>query len=299
MAVQEWPAATGHRAEETSQRFVPDPFSAEPGARLYKSGDLVRYLADGNLEWLGRIDHQVKIRGFRIELEEIEAVIAEFKDVRQAAVILRRETGMPQLAAYVAPVDVAKFDRESLQRFLRSKLPEAMLPTTVVALESLPLTPNGKIDRDALPVPSEPVLSVRSEAPNTALEKQLVEIWGSVLDRRGIGVTDNFFDLGGHSLLLAKLLLRIEQKLGKRLSLANVFQAPTVRQLAALLEGQTRSKYHPAIVPIQPNGSKPPLFWVRGGPFFRRWRTVLEPINLFLDFICRRRTLPPACSLQF
>jgi len=271
-----------HRPEETSQRFVPDPFSAEPGTRLYRSGDLVRYLADGNLEWLGRLDHQIKIRGFRIELEEIEAVIAEFKDVRQAAVVLRNDTATPQLAAYVAPVDVARFDREGLQRFLRSKLPEAMLPTTLVALESLPLTPNGKIDRDALPMPSEPVVSVQSEVPDSALEKQLVEIWESVLDQRGIGVTDNFFDLGGHSLLLAKLLLRVEQKLGKRLSLANVFQAPTVRQLAALLEGQTRPKYHPAIVPIQPNGSKPPLFWVRGGPFFRALANGLGPDQPFL-----------------
>jgi amino acid adenylation domain-containing protein len=277
-----------NRAEETAERFVanpftPDPFSADPQSRLYRSGDMVRYLPDGNLEWLGRLDHQVKIRGFRIELEEIEAVIAEFKDVRQAVVMLRGvETGKPELIAYVAPVDATKLDREELQRFLSSKLPEAMLPSKLVVLASLPLAPNGKIDREALPAPSEPAANVRHESPQSVLETQLLAIWESVLDQRGIGVTDNFFDLGGHSLLLAKLLLRIEQKVGRRLSLANVFQAPTIRQLAALLEGQTQPKHHPAIVPIQPLGSKPPLFWVRGGPFFRALANRLGPDQPFL-----------------
>ena len=272
-----------NRPEETASRFVPDPFSKQPGARLYKSGDLVRYHADGNLELLGRFDHQVKIRGFRVELEEIEAAIAESNDVRQAVVVLRTEgPGEPKLVAYVVPTNPDRFDPDTLRRSLSHKLPEAMLPTAFVLLEALPLTPNGKVDRHALPSASGPVSAVEFVPSSGALEAKLVEIWESVLDRRGIGVTENFFDLGGHSLLVAKLLLRIEQRIGKKLSLANVFQAPTVRQLAALLEGEAQSKHHPAIVPIQPHGSKPALFWVRGGPLFLSLANRLGPDQPFL-----------------
>ncbi len=272
-----------NRPEETAARFVHDPFSTQSGARLYKSGDLVRYRADGNLELLGRFDQQVKIHGFRIELGEIEAVVVESKDVRQAVVTLRAQgAGEPTLVAYVVPADPLRFDPESLRRFLSNKLPEAMLPSAFVVLAELPLTPNGKIDRQALPAASRPVSTVESVPASSALESQLVEIWESVLDRHGIGVTDNFFDLGGHSLLVAKLLLRIEQHLGKRLSLANVFQAPTVRQLAALLQGETQPKHHPAIAPIQPLGAKPALFWVRGGPLFLSLANRLGPDRPFL-----------------
>jgi amino acid adenylation domain-containing protein len=272
-----------NRPEETAARFVPDPFSTQPGARLYKSGDLVRYRADGNLDLLGRLDHQIKIRGFRVELEEIEAVVAESNDVRQVVVALRAEgMGEPKLVAYVVAVDPVGFNPETLRRSLSSKLPEAMIPTAFVVLDALPLTPNGKVDRQALPAASEPAPAVRFAPSNSALESKLTEIWESVLDKHGIGPTDNFFDLGGHSLLVAKLLLRIEQRLGKKLSLANVFQAPTVRQLAALLEGETQSKHHPAIVPIQPHGSKPILFWVRGGPLFLSLANRLGPDQPFL-----------------
>ncbi len=267
-----------NRPEETSDRFVADPFSGTPGARLYKSGDLVRYLPDGNLEMLGRLDHQVKLRGFRIEVEEIETVIAEYAGVRQAVVTLQRQgTSEPTLAAYVVPVDAAKFDAANLRRFLSSKLPEAMLPATFVVLHDLPLTPNGKIDRNALPPLTETAAPAKFVPSDSALEKRLVDIWESVLNKRGIGVTDNFFDLGGHSLLVAKLLLRIEQQLGQRLSLANVFQAPTIRQLATILSEGAQSNHHPAIVPIQPHGSKPPLFWVRGGPLFLALANRLGP----------------------
>ena len=143
-----------------------------------------------------------------------------------------------------------------------------MLPATFVVLHDLPLTPNGKIDRNALPPLTETAAPAKFVPSDSALEKRLVDIWESVLNKRGIGVTDNFFDLGGHSLLVAKLLLRIEQQLGQRLSLANVFQAPTIRQLATILSQGAQSSHHPAVVPIQPHGSKPPLFWVRGGPLF-------------------------------
>jgi amino acid adenylation domain-containing protein len=266
-----------NRPEETAERFVPDPFNTEPGAKLYKSGDLVRYLEDGNLELLGRLDHQVKIRGFRIEVEEIEAVIAECEDVRQAVVTFRQAgTSEPKLIAYLVPVKASEFDLEKLRRVLSTKLPEAMVPAVFVILEALPLTPNGKIDRQALPTGPELVSTAKFVPPNGALESKLVEIWESVLGQRGIGVTDNFFDLGGHSLLVAKLLLRIEQQLGKRLSLANAFQAPTIRRMAAMLEDETHSKQSAAVVPIQPYGSKPPLFWVRGGPLFRALANHLD-----------------------
>ncbi len=270
-----------NRPEETAQRFVPDPF-AEPGARLYKSGDLVRYLPDGNLELLGRLDHQVKIRGFRVELEEIEAVVLEYRDVRQAVVNLQRSSaGDASLVGYVVPEDRATLDIEALRRFLAGKLPEAMVPAAFVLLESLPLTPNGKVDRQALPAPSKIEVKKEFVPSNSPVETQLIEIWESVLDRRNIGATDNFFDLGGHSLLVAKLLLRIDQRFGKRLSLASVFRAPTVRELAALLGDNTETKDHPGIIPIQPNGTRTPIFWVRGGPLFRDLAKRLGPDQPF------------------
>jgi surfactin family lipopeptide synthetase A len=257
------------RPTETAERFIPDSFSLTRAARLYKTGDLVRYLADGNLEFLGRLDHQVKLRGFRIELEEIEAAIAEYKGVRQAVVELAgKDSSGTQLTAYVLPSNRSEFDTEDLRRFLGRKLPEAMVPSAYVLLDSLPLTPNGKIDRQALPGPSQPILKAKVASSDIALESKLVGIWESVLDKPGIGVTDNFFDLGGHSLLVAKLLLRIEKEFGWGLSMADVFRAPTVRQLAALLSRQAQFENQTAVVPIQPHGSKPPLFWVRGGPLF-------------------------------
>jgi amino acid adenylation domain-containing protein len=271
-----------NRPEETAERFVTAPFHDKPGSRLYATGDLVRYLPDGNLELLGRLDHQVKIRGFRIELEEIEAVIAEYPGVRQAVVTYNADgTSRPKLTAYVVSNDRARFDEERLRRFLSGRLPEAMLPGGYVVLDALPLTPNGKIDRQALPAVSTAKPTKEFVPSNSVLEGKLAEIWESVLDRREIGVTDNFFDLGGHSLLVAKLLLRIEQRFAKKLSLGNVFQAPTIRQLAALLDEQTQPKHSPAIVPIQPHGSRPPLFWVRGGPLFLDLANRLGPDQPF------------------
>jgi len=268
-----------NRPEETSERFIPDPFSAEPKARLYKSGDLVRFRTDGNLEMLGRLDHQIKIRGFRIEVEEIEAVIADSNQVRNAVVALQTENvSTPMLVAYVVPVESGKFEEAGLRRFLIGKLPDSMVPGAFVVMRDLPLTPNGKVDRNVLPLfQSGPVPFQKAVPSHTALEASLVKIWESVLGRQGIGVTDNFFDLGGHSLLVAKLLLRIEQQLGRRISLADVFQAPTIRQLAVFLGDGLESKHHPAVVPIQPQGSKPPLIWIRGGPLFRPLANRLGP----------------------
>ena len=254
--------------EETRAKFIADPFSKEPGARLYKTGDRVRYLPDGNLELLGRLDHQVKLRGFRIELEEVEAVIGEYQGVRQAVVALEERTGQPGLLAYVVPVNPLRFDADKLRRFVAEKLPEAMVPTAFVVVSSLPLMPNGKVDREGLPEVPQHALRRKFVEPQNDREARLVEMWEAVLGRHGFGVTENFFDLGGHSLLVAKLLLRIEHEWKKRLSLADVFRAPTVRELAARLEVQGSLIVHnPAIVPIQPRGSRPAVFWVRGGSF--------------------------------
>ncbi len=288
-----------NRPAETAERFVQDPFSGNPADRLYKTGDVVRYLSSGDLELLGRQDHQVKIRGFRIELEEIEAVIAQCEEVQQVAVAIRLdESSQPRLIAYVVPSDRASLETPKIKGFLSKKLPEAMIPSDFVVLESLPLMPNGKIDRHALVLPVQgAVVSAHFEPSSNPLEAKLVKIWESVLNKQRIGVTDNFFDLGGHSLLVAKLLLRIEQRFGKRLSLANVFQAPTVRQLAAMLDGQTDSLHHPAVVPIQPLGSRPPLYWVRGGSLFCLWLNAWGLINLCWRCIFRFPT-PAACRFR-
>jgi len=257
-----------NRPAETAERFIADPFQRTPGARLYKTGDLVRWLPDGTLELLGRLDHQVKIRGFRIELEEIEAVISDYPEVRQVAVALREgKEGEPGLVAFVVPLNATQFDSDKLRSFLSKRLPEPMVPSAFVTMETLPLMPNGKLDRQALTA-EQTVSATTFVPPENALQSELVEVWKAVLGKQEIGITDNFFDLGGNSLLVAKLLLRIEQRLGKALTLANIFQAPTIRQLAGLVGGQEIPLHHPAVVPIQPEGSKPPLFWVRGGPLF-------------------------------
>ena len=257
-----------NRPEETEKSFVSDPFSDVSGARLYKTGDVARYLPDGNLELLGRFDHQVKIRGFRIELEEVESAICEYEDMRNAAVIVRQLSGTePMLVAYVVPKDGCKFEVEALRRFLAQKLPEAMVPSRFATLESLPLMPNGKVNRQALSSVAIDVQAVEVVLPRDALESKLVEIWGAVLKKSEIGVTASFFELGGNSLLVAKLLLRLERDFGKRLSLSDIFQSPTIRQLAGLLEERQRPA-HPAVIPLQPDGSRTPLYWVDGGPLF-------------------------------
>jgi len=256
-----------NRPDLTAERFVPNPFSKDKTERLYRTGDVARYLPDGNLELLGRLDEQVKIRGFRIELEEISSVIAEHKDVRQAVATLREDSsGRSELVAYIVPSNEA-FDGKQLRQFLKHKLPEVMVPSAIVTLEHLPLTPNGKVDRRALPSPRS-FSAVGHESAHSPVEAQLVEIFEKVLGKRPVGTTQNFFDLGGHSLLVARLLLVVEQTFGKKLSLGDVFQAPTVRELAVLLANGSAQRYKGAIIPIQPAGSKTPLFWVRGGPLY-------------------------------
>jgi len=277
-----------NRPELTAEKFICNPFENSKVSRLYKTGDLARYKSDGNIEYLGRLDHQVKIRGFRIELSEIEAVLREHFEVREAVIIVQEERlGNKRLLAYVVPNQESVPNESALRHFLTEQLPDYMVPSVFVILQALPLSPNGKLDRKALPVPDQ----LRREGQETfvaarnKLELQLTKIWQEVLDIQPIGVKDNFFALGGHSLLAMSMFTQIEQKLGEYLPLTTLLQAPTIEQLANIIhqkddnfespqskieiEGvvnQTRQSEESAsgssLVPMQPNGSKPPLFCV-------------------------------------
>ncbi len=272
-----------NRPDLTTEKFISNPFSDETVSRLYKTGDVARYLPDGTLEILGRTDHQVKIREMRIELGEIESVLEQHPTVRETVVVAREDvSGEKRLIAYVVPKLVADesnptIDKKELRKFLTEKLPEYMVPSAFVVLAALPLTPNGKIDRSALPTPEQ----VRQEseetfvAPQDELELQLTKIWEKVLGIQPIGIRDNFFELGGHSLLAVQLFAEIEQIAGSKLPLATLLQAPTIQELARILREDGGSVPWSSLVTIQPNGSKSPLFCIHpvGG-------NVLEYLNL-------------------
>ena len=225
-----------NRPELTAEKFIPDPFSRKPGSCLYRTGDRARYLPDGNIEFLGRLDNQVKIRGIRVELGEIESALAEHPDVLEAVVIAREEhTGSNILAAYLVPN--RSITTTELRRFLLRNLPEHMIPSTFVVLEELPLTPNGKIDRRVLPEPNNlrPTLDVDYMVPQSETERIISDVWQEHLGIKKVGVNDNFFDLGGHSLLLAQVNSRLQAVLGVRVSMVEMFQYPTIKSLAMLL----------------------------------------------------------------
>ncbi|MBZ4412595.1 LLM class flavin-dependent oxidoreductase [Myxococcus sp. XM-1-1-1] len=253
-----------HRPELSAERFIPDPFAGEPGLRMYRTGDRVRRLPEGRIEFLGREDHQVKVRGVRIEPGEIEAELRQHPEVRQAVVVARADaSGEVALTAYV--VAATTVTPSALSRLLRDRLPPAMIPSHFVRLDALPLTPNQKLDVRALPVPEAPApeLSAAYVAPRDALELELVALWEELFDLRPIGVTSSFFQLGGHSLLAVRLMSRLRARWGRQLPVSLLFQADTIRQLAALLvqqEGGARARE--PLVRIQESGDKPPLFFV-------------------------------------
>ncbi|MEV0756288.1 non-ribosomal peptide synthetase [Streptosporangium sp. NPDC050280] len=225
----------------TAARFLPDPFTSRPGARMYATGDLVRRAPDGRLEYLGRADRQVKIRGFRIELDEIETVLRSADQVRQAAVgACEGPDGLPALVAYVVPAAGSATAGlwEALRDRLRSSLPDYMVPAQLVTLDALPLTPNGKLDRAALPVPGgAPVRTVPYRAPSTAAEDELAAIWAEVLGiDEPIGADDDFFELGGHSLMAAQIIARVQARFGAAVPLPALFEDPTVAGLARQLD---------------------------------------------------------------
>jgi surfactin family lipopeptide synthetase A len=231
-----------NRPELTAEKFIPDPFDRDDSARLYKTGDLVRYLPDGNIEFLGRIDQQVKIRGFRIELGEIEAVLSRHPQVREAVVVVRVEPTGKQLVAYLVPQSGAIAAGE-LRSFLAEKLAEFMVPSVFVMLESFPLTPNGKVDRQAL-ANRELDRSGLDEAiaPRSPIEEILVGIWAEVLGLAQVGVLHNFFELGGHSLLATQVISRIHDALGVELPLRTLFERQTVADLAEVVVLQLASE---------------------------------------------------------
>jgi acyl-coenzyme A synthetase/AMP-(fatty) acid ligase/acyl carrier protein len=232
--------ARGYRnlPELTAEKFIANPFSDGRGDRLYKTGDLARYLPDGNIEFLGRIDHQVKLRGFRIELEEIEMVLSKIPGIREAVVIVREEDADKRLIAYTVP------DRDSvptigeLRNLLKAKLPDYMIPSAFVFLDALPLTSNGKLDRSALPALDRHNSNLQETfiAPRTSAEKTIAEIWVQTLKQEPVGIHDNFFDLGGHSLLATRLISRIRQAFEIELPLRTLFENPTVAGLAAQVD---------------------------------------------------------------
>ena len=231
-----------NRAELTAEKFITNPFGQ---GRLYKTGDLCRYLPDGNIEFLGRMDHQVKIRGFRIELGEIAAGLRQHLNVREVAVLAQEDTaGDKRLVAYMVPAQEAVPTVGELRRFLQEKLPNYMVPSAFVFLEKLPLTPNGKVDRRALPTPDLSHIELESEyaAPRSPIEEVLAGMWRDLLKVPQVGIHDNLFDLGGHSLLATQVISRIRDTFHIELPLRTLFETPTVATLAERLESARRTE---------------------------------------------------------
>ncbi len=249
--------------QRTSERFVPDGFGATPGSRLYRSGDVARYRADGVINFLGRSDHQVKVRGFRIELGEIEVALRQHPEVRDAVVMAHlNSNGERYLTAYVALAVTGTATAETLRNFLSQRLAAYMVPAIVLLLPALPLSPNGKVDRRALPVPTLERSQERLyTAPRTPLETQLAAIWAQTLGVAQVGIHDDFFALGGSSLLAIQLLARVQQATDQRLSVASLFAGATIADQVALFHGR-RSEQPAYLVPIRLQGSRPPLFLI-------------------------------------
>jgi amino acid adenylation domain-containing protein len=227
-----------NRPELTQERFVPDLFCGQPEARLYKSGDLVRYRDDGVLEYLGRIDNQVKVRGYRIELGEIEVTLSSHPEVQSCAVLAREdEPGDQRLVGYVIPAKNQSPSPEELHRFLEQRLPEYMIPTHFVFLGSLPLTPNGKVDRKVLPAPSNESTEASATfvGPRTRIEKKLAAIWTNLMKIEKISVHDDVFELGAHSLTAVRAVTQIREAFGVELPFATLFEAPTIASMAKIL----------------------------------------------------------------
>ncbi|MCP4397936.1 MAG: AMP-binding protein, partial [bacterium] len=284
-----------NRPELTQAKFMANPFSDDPDTRLYKTGDLVRFCPDGNIDFISRRDNQIKLRGFRIELGEIESILSQCPGVRECAVIMTDKTSNPQLAAYwtdltprpalqegergknrsggAALLPLSSQERgpggevAQLRAMLQQRLPDYMIPSVWTRLDEMPLLPNGKIDRQALARRSVVPQSLAAEqyvAPREPIEIQLVHIWEVLLDVRSVGVRDNFFEIGGQSLLAVRLMVEIETRFGKALPVATLFQAPTIEQLAVILHRQTTERAWATLVPIRPKRERPPFFCVPG-----------------------------------
>jgi amino acid adenylation domain-containing protein len=260
-----------HRPELTDERFIKHPFSDDATARIYRTGDLAYYQADGTVVVIGRLDHQVKVRGFRIELGEIEAILSQHPAVQQAVVVVREDTpGDKRLVAYVAPHAEQQPTIDELHQQVQKRLPAYMIPSAFMILEAFPLTPNGKIERRALPAPDTSRMEGESTfiAPKTFLQQQLATIWEDLLQAHPIGIRDNFFELGGHSLLAIRLINRIKQASGKEVPLSTLFAGATIAQVAQVLlqeeQKETQDGTRTPLLPVQTGGSKRPFFFLHG-----------------------------------
>ena len=257
------------RPELTAEKFIDNPFDPERKSKLYRTGDLARYRADGTLECLGRTDHQIKLRGFRIELGEVESLLDAMPDVAQSVVITREDSrGDMRLVGYVVAAALSRVTPEDVAIKLKEQLPDYMVPSAWVILPTLPLTPNGKIDRRALPAPeiSRANRAAGYVAPRTPQEYTLAEIWEQLLSIGRISVHDDFFDVGGHSLLAVRLAARIEAKTGKRISLAALLQARTIEKMAALIGNVDRGDAMTGVIARKTSGAKAPFFAVGSHP---------------------------------
>ncbi len=275
-----------NRPELNEKKFLPHPFAAASGERIYRTGDLVLYLPDGDLEFLGRIDHQIKLRGFRIELGEIEAILRSHPAVEEA-VLLPHENGVGEkyLAAYLVLSGEASFDEAGLRSFVRSKLPEYMLPAVYIRLDRLPLTPSGKIDRKALPAPDHAHLLAERVyvAPRTPTQEILANICLEILGVPRLGIQDDFFELGGHSLLVTQIISRIRGSFQVELPLSTLFEAPTVEELSARIDAAMQAGQRlelPPILPAPRDDAALPLSFSQQRLWFL---DQLDPGNLFYN----------------
>jgi acyl-coenzyme A synthetase/AMP-(fatty) acid ligase/acyl carrier protein len=239
----------------TAERFVANPFGP-PGSRMYRTGDRVRYRANGNLEYVGRVDEQVKIRGFRIEPGEVEAALLSHPGVERVLVVVREDGGEARLVGYVvAEPDVAAPSGPELREHLKGRVPEYMIPSQWMVLDELPLTPNGKVDRQQLPAP-ELADPLRYVAPQTPTEEVLARIWAELLKRDQVGVEEDFFELGGHSLLATQVITRVRDTFNIRIELRELFEAPTISEFAArvvVLQREKETEQHNQMATLQAN----------------------------------------------
>lgn len=253
-----------NKEELTNERFLANPFEQDLKSKLYKSGDFARYRSDGVIEYLGRVDNQVKIRGVRIELGEVESILGLCPGVREAAAgIVENINGVKDLVAYVIMIEGVEFNQQHLRQYAREAFPEHMIPTFFVEMEEFPVTPVGKLDRKKLPAPKVSANSYL-KLPTNPIEEQLVKLWEELLEFRPIGITDNYFDLGGNSLIAMGMFAEIDKQFNKRLPASVIFQADTIEKLAKQITGEAGGKAV-SLVPIQPHGSKTPLFCIHPG----------------------------------
>ncbi|MCP5063167.1 MAG: AMP-binding protein, partial [Ignavibacteriae bacterium] len=240
-----------NKPELSAEKFLPNPFSSKPGDKIYKSGDLVKYLPSGDIEFLGRVDNQVKLRGFRIELDEIESVISSYVQVNEALVMVREDSpGLKQLVTYMVSSKNVSIDLAELRTFLRSKLPEYMVPVSYIILEEFPLTPSKKIDLKALPIPDSSHKTVKAEyvQPRNETEKIISEIGKELLGIDRMGIYDNFFELGGHSLLATQFISKIQDEFKVEIPLRKLFENPTINDIGNIMENLSEIKIKDDII---------------------------------------------------